>query len=239
VNAPLRTKFASGNKFIAVERYDALGEDPHPALILLHGADGMRFKIFADRYRKVARSLATCGYNVYLPHYFHRTSTIVTNHPDMVKNFPTWTETVKDCVSFVLEQGKSAGKGVALVGFSLGASLVLAQAAQDSRIAAAVEVFGAVPDWLVSSMQNMPPLLILHGSKDWLVPVSDAHKLEGALKTNGHRYQMHIYENEGHGFSEPTNYDALTRAQAFLSEHFPASIHVSSAESGQDKESAG
>lgn len=229
-NTSIQTRFPSGNKTITLERFTPHDDKSHPAIILLHGAEGVHFGPWANRYRKLAKALNEFGYTVFIPHYFQKTGTIFTNTPDIIRNFETWRQTVVDCIGFVLEQPGIAGAGVGLIGFSLGASLVVTTAAQDARVAVAVDVYGAVPDFISAIMQNMPPTLILHGSRDFLVPVTDAYKLEKLLRNRGHLFDLHIYEGEGHGFSDKTNKDAFARARQFLESHFPPYIHSAEAQ---------
>lgn len=43
------------------------------------------------------------------------------------------------------------------------------------------------------------PVLILHGKDDEDVPVAHAYKLAKALKEAGKEYELHVFENAGHG----------------------------------------
>jgi dipeptidyl aminopeptidase/acylaminoacyl peptidase len=53
----------------------------------------------------------------------------------------------------------------------------------------------------VSSIQA--PILIFHGAKDPIVPVSQAEEMYQALRNAGKTVEMKIYPNEGHGVSDP------------------------------------
>jgi len=49
----------------------------------------------------------------------------------------------------------------------------------------------------------MPPTLILHGDKDALVNVSQAHSLDELLTAEKRPHEMHIYEGANHAFNFP------------------------------------
>ncbi|WP_226636417.1 alpha/beta hydrolase family protein [Novosphingobium profundi] len=67
------------------------------------------------------------------------------------------------------------------------------------------------------------PILVAHGKKDGRVPYSQFYLLEKATKQANVAMQTLIFEDEGHGFSEPENearwYETLS---AFLARHNPA-----------------
>jgi dienelactone hydrolase len=49
----------------------------------------------------------------------------------------------------------------------------------------------------------MPPTLILHGDKDALVPVAQAHKLDELLTREKRPHEMKIYAGANHAFNFP------------------------------------
>jgi carboxymethylenebutenolidase len=65
----------------------------------------------------------------------------------------------------------------------------------------------------------MPPVLILHGEADVVVPVSEAHKLAHTLQERGIPYEMKIYKQAGHGFHGFDMMDAGQRTYCFLKKH--------------------
>ena len=48
---------------------------------------------------------------------------------------------------------------------------------------------------------TMPPTLILHGDKDAIVPVSQAHELDELLTQNNRPHEIKIYEGANHAFN--------------------------------------
>ncbi len=64
------------------------------------------------------------------------------------------------------------------------------------------------------------PLLILHGRKDRRVVPLMTERMVEALEIEGKRYEVHWYEDEGHGWERRENRrDAFQRILAFLRTH--------------------
>ena len=107
--------FNSGGKKIAIETFAPPGNGKHPALVLLHGVDGLGTPE-AKMYRDLATQYAGRGYLIVLIHYFNRTGAIKEDHdeyrelflnyftrkatPKVMERskelFTAWTETVRD-----------------------------------------------------------------------------------------------------------------------------------------------
>ncbi|MGA2459095.1 MAG: dienelactone hydrolase family protein [Terriglobales bacterium] len=94
---------------------------------------------------RYAGMLAAQGFAVYLLYYFDRTGIELADKPTIMRNFPLWMKTLWDAISFVETQPPVDGKRIALLGFSLGAYLSLANSAIDHRVKAVVEFFGGMP----------------------------------------------------------------------------------------------
>ncbi|HEX5433465.1 MAG TPA: prolyl oligopeptidase family serine peptidase, partial [Candidatus Angelobacter sp.] len=56
----------------------------------------------------------------------------------------------------------------------------------------------------------------LHGSRDAVVPVAEAEKLEAFLKQRHIPYEIKIYSDQGHQFTGLAQLDALRRVVAFF-----------------------
>jgi carboxymethylenebutenolidase len=208
--------FTSGGRTIAVERFDAAGGGLRPALLLLHGADGFTN---GDRYRMGAQILAAAGYHVLLVHYLDRTGQGRASYSSIGQNFPLWVETVRDAVDFVEAQPGVDQKRIGIVGTSLGGALGVTVAAGDRRVKVLVDYFGFLPDPVRETATRLPPTLVLHGAKDAIVPVANAHALQALLDRVGAPHEVHVYPDQAHGFYGVAQLDAAQRTAAFLSRH--------------------
>ena len=204
--------FESGGKPIRIDGFiPDLNGTPLPTVIALHGAGGD-----ATGSERFAAQLAEQGFAVYVLHYFDRTGTQSADKPTILRNFPVWMKALWDAVSFVEKQPAVDRERIALLGFSLGAYLSLANSTIDGRIKAVVEFFGGLPREMKIFMRRLCPTLILHGEADPTVPVAEAYNLQQLLEQKGIPYEIKIYPGEGHGFEDEVWRDASLRTLAFL-----------------------
>jgi len=211
-----RGSFETNGRPVQVERFEPRGT-PRAAVLVLHGADGLTYR--GPSYRELALGLAEHGFLALLVHYFDSTGGGFQGLLNEPLRFMTWMQAVSDGVGHARAQLGGAAPAVGLVGFSLGAYLSLAVAAQDGRVGAVVDVFGGLDELLRPGVTRLPPVLILHGDADPVVPVSEAHSLERLLNQLGVPHEIRIYPGVGHSFSGATAEDAFRRITAFFSKH--------------------
>jgi dienelactone hydrolase len=207
--------FESGSKPIRIDAYIPGAKGTFlPTVIALHGAGGD--PTGSERF---AAQLAEQGFAVYVLHYFDRTGTQSADKPTILRNFPVWMKTLWDAISFVEKQPAVDRERMALLGFSLGAYLSLANSTIDGRVKAVVEFFGGLPREMKLFMRRLCPTLILHGEADPTVPVAEAYNLQQLLEQKSIPYEIKIYPGEGHGFENETWRDAGLRTLHFLQTH--------------------
>lgn len=207
--------FAHGARRITLERYEPLGEGPFPTVLLLHGRDGLTW---ADlKYRPLARELADHGFAVFLVHYFGapRPERDATDE----RQFLGWIERVRAALTYAAAQLRVDAGRLGLVGISLGGYLALAVAARDSRVRAVVECCGGLPEPVVRELRRMPPVLVLHGTDDAVVPVAEADRVERLLTEKGLSCEKVLYPGEGHELGPVAALDAARRTLSFLQRH--------------------
>jgi carboxymethylenebutenolidase len=203
----------------------------HPAVLVLHGSAGITR---IDRFHGIARYFAEQGYVALFPHYLDVTGqtslsqsdidhvvvfTARTKSGSFEARFDLWKRSIGDAISFAGKQPNVDKQRIAIVGFSLGSFLSLDILPGDDRVGALAEFYGAMSPIKSAGVARMPPVLILHGEQDDLVPVSRAYDLEKVMQRLKTPYEMKIYPGEEHGFSPEAQRDALDRAIAFFDKH--------------------
>jgi|RhiMethySRZTD1v2_1073278.scaffolds.fasta_scaffold518654_2 dienelactone hydrolase len=219
VSMPIKTQrhsFRSGGKTIAVETFQTADTSPRPAVLMLHGADGLNTN---SQYREGARNVAAAGYQVHLVHYLDRTGERRASFGTLFQNFMPWMATVQDALAFAADQPGADPYRIGIVGISLGAALGLAVASTDPRVKALVTYFGPLPQGAIAATSKLPPTLVLHGSADPIVPVSNAYAVEALLRQQNVPHEIKVYPGQGHGFRGAAEDDATARSLAFLQRH--------------------
>ena len=210
--------FASGQATIRIAVHEPSGPGPFPSLLLLHGSGGA-ISYWLDRF---APLLAQTGYAVYAPHYFDKTGTQRAT-PEMIldgRHFPLWLAAARHALDYVTARPRVDTRRIGMIGISLGAYLAVAAAIEDERVRALVELSGGVPPgWEERLSAKMAPTLIVHGAKDNVVPVTEAHKLEALLRQRGVTTSTEIFANETHWFSARAQLKLLLTCAQFLSTH--------------------
>lgn len=212
--------FDSGGKTITVEWFPPAGiaaGKKAPAILMLHGAEGLTL---APGYRVAARATAATGIGVAFVHYFDRTGDTIVSLDRIKKSFPPWSRTIRDALTWLGEQKEVDKDRLGIVGVSLGAALALHVAANgEGRIKAIVDFFGPISAGILPKKPKLPPVLILHGLADPIVPIVHARTLEALLKQAGTPYEIKLYPSQGHGFVGMAQTDAALRSGAFLAKH--------------------
>lgn len=68
----------------------------------------------------------------------------------------------------------------------------------------------------------VPPVLLIHGVQDGVVPVAQSRNMERALKAAGKTVTLKLYKDEGHsGWESKNDKSAMTEIAAFLATYIP------------------
>jgi carboxymethylenebutenolidase len=203
---------------VKVVYFRAPGDAKRPAALLLHGAGGFDRRI--AEYNRYASALASQGIDAYLVYYYSDADErgMSQSGDIFTERYPAWAKLVDDLADHLLTQKESNGK-VGLVGFSNGGILATGASTLDPKINAAVIYYGTEPWPLKERAKRFPPLLVLHGDADQVIPVIAGHQLAALAQDVGAKADLVIYPGEGHGFGPNPNgngADALKRTIAFL-----------------------
>ncbi len=231
---------------------------PLPGILVLPGLDGIdlleKDKAIQMLYKTVAGKIADKGYVVYVIHYFQRTPLSEKDAADVKKQFldmvprmktkpfdprlqklyEEWLGAVEDGIGFMRKDPKEViGDKIGVLGLSLGGFLgtTLVVERPGVEIAALVNVFGGLPPQLYEKAQkakNLPPLLVMGGEEDEIVPVSFQRELYGLWCNTEQCREAHFYGNLGHAFFDKQRgaidmdvalNEALPTAIRFLKRH--------------------
>ncbi|MFN4153357.1 MAG: alpha/beta hydrolase [Paracoccaceae bacterium] len=111
-------------------------------------------------------------------------------------------------------------EALALVGFSQGAMMALHVAPRRAEaVAGVVAISGRLlaPDLLAAEAVVKPPVLLIHGDEDPVVPFADMSLAGKALTGAGFEVFGHVMQGTGHGIAP----DGLGVALQFLRERLP------------------
>ena len=207
---------------LVVKAFLAGGQGPHPAIIVLHGSQGLeKFRGFYERH---ATQLAQAGFDAYVLDYYNEqdvacSKTVETRRANFSRRIGDWSQMVSDVVTEVLAQGHKA-RPVGIVGFSQGGYLGTSVASRDTRIAALVVYYGGIPAQRKAGSKHpithMPPLLELHGDADTVVPIEKGKELVELTRSLGQTAEMVVYPGAGHGFNRSAATDAEQRTVEFF-----------------------
>ena len=110
---------------------------------------------------------------------------------------------------------------LALVGFSQGTMMALQVAPRRAEPVAALVGFSGrllKPELLAAEALSKPPVLLLHGDADEMVPFRDMELAGDALVVAGFEVYGHVMKGTGHGIAP----DGLSVALSFLKDRLPA-----------------
>ena len=198
--------FQYASRSVAYEELD--GAPAGPIAILLPGTSGPA----APYYQERAKTLQESGMTVLILHYFDATQSPLPSD----KNYEAWVGAVQGLLSQVRADPNLADRKIALVGYSLGASIALAAGSQALPVEAIAEWYGSLPDSFFHRLRGMPPLLILHGREDTNIPVINAEQLVKLCAIEKFRCESHLYPGQAHGFVGADLADADQRTISFL-----------------------
>jgi phospholipase/carboxylesterase len=119
-----------------------------------------------------------------------------------------------------LAQEGLGAEALALVGFSQGAMMSLHVAPRRSRpVAGIVAISGRLlqPERLAADARAKPPVLLIHGDVDPVVPFADMGLAGDALVAAGFETYGHVMRGTGHGIAP----DGLSVALSFLKDRLP------------------
>lgn len=174
---------------------------PHPAVILLYGSTGWRAE-----YIDIARAFADSGFVALVLDYYAGTGGAPIGSAEKLRKWETWRRTVRNAADYLRALPSVDGGRIALVGYSRGAFLAVSVGASIPSVVAVVDYYGGGGGGthpLAEEVKGLPPLLILHGEDDGIVPVRFARELRAAAVAAGVPVEMRLFPGQRHAFNAP------------------------------------
>lgn len=125
---------------------------------------------------------------------------------------------IHDFMDHVMETHGVTADKIALVGFSQGTMMSLQAAPRrEKQIAGVVGFSGALlgEAALAAELKTRPPMVLVHGTADPVVPIEASRLAKDTLSANGIEVSLHERPGLQHGIDE----EGLGIALAFLTEH--------------------
>ncbi|MGY3452281.1 dienelactone hydrolase family protein [Bradyrhizobium sp. USDA 4353] len=224
---PQELTVTAADASITIKLFAGQREGPRPAVIILHGAQGL--ERYAAAYSRYAQALAANGIDAALVSYYDATDLGQMSSADRTirqayfsAHVATWSERVRAAVSLLTRREGFSGR-IGLLGFSNGGFVAVATAASDPRISALAVFYAGRLDVPEPGAFHLPPLLALHGDADRTVRLSSGKVLVEEAKAHGGEADLVVYPGMDHGFDfdakRPESADALARTVAFFLKH--------------------
>lgn len=119
-------------------------------------------------------------------------------------------------IDYALKKYSVPANRLVLLGFSQGTMMSLhVGLRRNEPIAGILGYSGALaaPETLVAELGNKPPVFLIHGAMDNVIPFPALFEAVGALEAAGLHVEKHISQNAGHGITP----DGMEKGGAFLS----------------------
>jgi dienelactone hydrolase len=193
---------ATANGFLV---YDDAKSGTRPAVLVIPEWWGLN-----DYPKSRARQLASMGYVAFAADMYGNGK--ITRDPKEAQalaapfysNPAMFASRTKAALDVLLKQPQSDAMRVAAIGFCFGGSAVLQLAYSGAPLNAAVTFHGGLmPADAAQQKRIKTSILILHGSEDPMVPQADRDKTHQSLDAAGIDWQMVLYGNAVHGFTDP------------------------------------
>jgi carboxymethylenebutenolidase len=185
-----------------------------PGVLVLHAWWGLN-----DTIRAFCTRLAESGFIAFAPDLYHgKVAESIAEAEPLGKALDTnhleAKAEIASATSFLHDRVGPPDRGLAVIGFSLGAYYALHLAAADPEHIRSVVIFYGTGEGDFST--SRADYLGHFAERDQFEPQSNVDELEAALKRAGRPVSFHVYPSTGHWFFEPDRKDAYDKDAAHL-----------------------
>jgi len=182
------------------------GDGRHPAVVVIHGWDGIN-----DHIRDVARRIAKAGYVALAPDLLSRQggtssfpSTEAAIQAGRKLDDEMITKDLTGAVNFLKAQNFVRANKIGVIGFCWGGGKTLLFTTRSKDLAAAVIYYGDNPRNLDDVKNITAPVLGQYGGADDRI-TSGVPNLEEAMKKYGKSFEYKVYSGAPHAFNTDTS----------------------------------
>jgi carboxymethylenebutenolidase len=218
--------YKSGDETVQAVLYTPAGKGPFPALIVIHEWWGLN-----DWVKEQASKLADQGYEALtIDLYRGKVATTPDMAHELMRGVPDdrAKRDLHAAFAFLQSQPNVKKDRIGAIGWCMGGGYSLDVALEEPTLAAGVINYGHLVTEADSIKKINAPILGLFGGQDQGITPDDVHKFEAAMKVQGKKVDIKIYDDAGHAFENPNNKagyrvadaeDAWKRTVSFLAEN--------------------
>jgi carboxymethylenebutenolidase len=197
--------YKSGDETVRAQLYTPAGKGPFPAIIVIHEWWGLN-----DWVKDEASKLADQGYvTLAIDLYRGKVATTPDEAHEIMRGVPEdrAKRDLHAAFEFLASQPNVKKDRIGAIGWCMGGGYSLDVALQEPMLAADVINYGHLATDPAALAKINAPILGLFGAQDRGISPDDVHKFEAAMKQQGKKIDIKIYDDAGHGFENPNNKD--------------------------------
>jgi carboxymethylenebutenolidase len=220
--------YKSGDETVQGILYTPPGKGPFPALIVIHEFWGLN-----DWVKEQASKLADQGYEALaIDLYRGKVATTPDIGHELMRGVANdrANRDLRAAFDFLQSQSDVKKDRIGAIGWCMGGGYSLDVALDEPTLAADVINYGHLVTDPAEIKKINAPILGLFGGQDQGITPDDVHKFEAAMKQQGKKVEIKIYDDAGHAFENPDNKnkpgyrpddaaDAWRHTLAFLAEN--------------------
>lgn len=195
--------YKSGDETVQAMFYTPTGKGPFPAIIVIHEYWGLN-----DWVKEQASKLADQGYeSLAIDLYRGKVATTPDMAHEIMRGVPEdrAKRDLHAAFAFLQSQPNVKKDRVGAIGWCMGGGYALDVALQEPTLAADVINYGHLVTDPDAIQKINAPILGLFGGQDRGITPDDVHKFEAAMKQQGKKIAIKIYDDAGHAFENPDN----------------------------------
>lgn len=204
--------YRSGNETVHGILYVPAGNEPHPALVVIHEWWGL-----VDWVKEQASKLADQGYvTLAVDLYRGKTASSPEEAHELMRGLPNdrVERDLRAAVSYLKTRKEVDPKRIGAIGWCMGGGPALDLAIQEPTLAAAVVNYGHLATDPARLEKINAAVLGIFGGQDRGIPVVDVRQFESDMNGLGKKIEIVIYPDAGHAFENPSNTDGYRPADA-------------------------